>query len=125
MQQIATQRDTEFWRRRGVVYRKWAWYQNSLRALYSIFSSTPIIVKLAIKINWLRIWEAARDRGPYWSRAAQPLTFPLFGDRVCRKCLQAIPIELTYIEHLIDSHCPSNLNLDSLISELNCLWSLQ
>ena len=80
-------------------------------------------VRLARGINWLRIWETVRDRGPYWSRTAQTffkvLTFPLFEDRVCQKCSQAIPSKSTYIEHLINSHCSSDINLDNLISELN------
>ena len=79
-------------------------------------------VRLAIGINWLRFWEAARDRGPYRSRTAQSffklLTSPIFEDHVCLKCSQAIPTESTYIEHLIDSH-NINVNLDNLISELN------
>ena len=80
-------------------------------------------VRLATGTNWLRIWETARDRGPYWSRTVQTffkvLTFPLFADRVCYKCSQVIPSKSTYIEHLINFHCSSNINLDSLISELN------
>ena len=26
---------------------------------------------LASQVNWLRVWEAARDRGPYWTRTTQ------------------------------------------------------
>ena len=28
-------------------------------------------VKLALNINWLRVWENARDKGPYWTRITQ------------------------------------------------------
>ena len=79
-------------------------------------------VRLATGINWLRFWEAVRNRVPYWSRTAQSffklLTSPVFEDRVCLKCSQAIPTESTYIEHLVDSH-NINVHLDNLISELN------
>ena len=28
-------------------------------------------VKLTLNINWLRVWETARDKGPYWTRFTQ------------------------------------------------------
>ena len=46
-------------------------------------------VKLAKDINWLKIWEAARDRGQFWTGIVQSfyklLTTPVFGDRICWK----------------------------------------
>ena len=83
-------------------------------------------VKLACNINWLRVWESARDKGPYWTRTAQSfyriLTSPLFGDRICRVCSTEVPRELSYIEHLVSSHCDgSTLSLDYLLSNLESL----
>ena len=47
-------------------------------------------VSLASEINWIRVWEAARDRGPFWTKISQSfykqLTKPLFGERNCHKC---------------------------------------
>jgi hypothetical protein len=44
-------------------------------------------VKLAKGINWLRVWDAARDRGQFWTGIVQSfyrlLTTPVFGDRLC------------------------------------------
>ena len=83
-------------------------------------------VKLACNINWLRVWEPARDKGPYWTRTAQSfyriLTSPLFGDRICRVCSTEVPRELSYIELLVSSHCVgSTLSLDYLLSNLESL----
>ena len=68
-------------------------------------------VKLALNINWLRVWQNARDKGPYWTRITQSffkvLTYPLFGDRCCPKCSTTIPSDISYCEHLVDYHCPS------------------
>ena len=78
-------------------------------------------VKLAANINWLYIWDAVRDRGPYWSRITQSffkiLTRPLFGNRQCYVCSTEIPINTTYFEHLVHSHC-QNQNQSKLLSEL-------
>ena len=83
------------------------------------------LVRLTVDINWLRIWEAVRDRGRYWSRIFQSffkiLTSPLFGDRLCRICSTVIPAESSYFEHLVNSHCQKHTNLSpsSLLLKLN------
>ena len=83
------------------------------------------LVRLTVDINWLRIWEAVRDRGRYWSRIFQSffkiLTSPLFGDRLCRICSTVIPAESSYFEHLVSSHCQKHTNLSpsSLLLKLN------
>ena len=67
-------------------------------------------VKLDLKINWLGIWETARDKGPYWTRITQSflkvLTYPRFGECCCPKCSTTIPSETSYSEHLVEHHCP-------------------
>ena len=69
-------------------------------------------VKLACNINWLRVWESARDKGPYWTRTAQSFYV----------CSTEVPRELSYIEHLVSSHCDgSTLSLDYLLSNLESL----
>ncbi len=81
-------------------------------------------VRFVANINWLRIWDAVRDRGPYWSKVTQSffrvLTFPLFGDRLCHVCSTEIPEDICYYEHLVNSHCQNHpeLNPDTIPSEL-------
>ena len=44
-------------------------------------------VKLTKEVNWLKVWDAGRDRDRYWTGIVQGfyklLTTPLFGERVC------------------------------------------
>ena len=87
-------------------------------------------VKLAKDINWLKIWEAARDRGQFWTGIVQSfyklLTTPVFGDRICWKCDAVIPPHVSFIEHFSNSHVTGSVSLNSLVSdltsesELNC-----
>ena len=62
-------------------------------------------------ICWL--WEAIRDRGPYWSRISssffKKLTSPLFGDLLCHRWSTAIPTESSYIPTI--SHCQNHNKL--------------
>ena len=57
-------------------------------------------VSLASEINWLRVWEAARDRGPFWTKISQTfyklLTKPLFEERNCHKCDSRIPDDISF-----------------------------
>ncbi len=88
-------------------------------------ASQHLSVSFVANINWLRIWDAVRDRGPYWSKITpsffRVLTFPLFGDRLCRVCSTEIPEDICYYEHLVNSHCQNlpELNPDTITSELN------
>ena len=79
-------------------------------------------VTLASKINWLRVWEAARDKGPYWTNVAQSfyriLTRPLFGDRVCNKCDSVIQEDTSYFSHLTQTHVPSTVDISRLLTDL-------
>ena len=62
-------------------------------------------VSLASSINWLRIWEDARDNGQFWTKITQQfITTPLFEDRQCPKCKELIPISTSFIEHFQSIH---------------------
>ena len=78
-------------------------------------------VTLAKDVNWLRVWEAARDKGPYWTRTTQSffkiLTTPLFGDRTCRLCNCIISSDL-FFTHFLDNHL-STLSP----SDITSFWS--
>ena len=83
-------------------------------------------VKLAKDINWLKIWDDARDRGQFWTGIVQSfyrlLTTPVFGDRICWKCDSVIPPNVNFIEHFSHSHVTGSTSLNSLLisdSELN------
>ena len=69
-------------------------------------------VSLASEINWLRIWEAARDRGLFWTKITQSyfklMTKPLFGERICNKCESPIPEDISFFSHLIQTHKPNS-----------------
>ena len=60
-------------------------------------------VRLSKEVNWLKVWDAAIDRGRFWTGIVQSflklLTTPLFGERACLKCNSAIPPDTTFIEH--------------------------
>ena len=79
-------------------------------------------VNLASKINWLRVWEAARDKGPYWTYIVQSfyrtMTRPLFGARSCPRCGSHIPESMSSFQHLTEVHAPDNLNVRSLLDDL-------
>ena len=62
-------------------------------------------VKLASNINWLCVWETARDKRSTQS-FLKVLTYPLFGERCCPKCSTTILSETSYSEHLVEHHCP-------------------
>ncbi len=85
-------------------------------------AETHSSTSLASRVNWLRIWEATRDRGLYWTTIAQSfyrlLTTPLFGDRTCWKCSDVIPPSLSFIDHLTLSHCINSIDLNDLLSTL-------
>ena len=80
-------------------------------------------VNLASSINWPRVWEAARDRGPYWSYIAQSfyraITRPLFGDRSCVTCGSHIPESVSSFQHLTETHAPNTLNVPNLLADLS------
>ena len=80
-------------------------------------------VRLAKEVNWLKVWDAARDRGRFWTGIVQSffklLTTPLFGERVCLKCNSAIPPDTTFIEHFSSTHITTSISLDSLMSDLS------
>ena len=79
-------------------------------------------VKLAKDVNWLKVWDAARDRGRFWTGIVQCfyklLTTPLFGERICWKCNSPIPPGNAFIEHLSSAHVTTSISLDSLMSDL-------
>ena len=55
--------------------------------------------------NWLQVWDMALDRGCAGTVAVQKLlrflSEPLFGDRKCKRCLNAIEPHLTFADHVI------------------------
>ena len=81
-------------------------------------------VSLASEINWLRVWEAARDRGLFWTKISQTfyklLTKPLFGERNCHKCDSCIPEDISFFDrHLIQDHGPNSVDIDNLLADLH------
>ena len=77
---------------------------------------------VASEINWLRVWEAARDKGSYWTNISQffyrLLTRPLFGDRICMVCESGIQEDTSFFSHLIKSHTPATADISSLLNDL-------
>ena len=67
------------------------------------------------EVNWLRVWEAVRDRGRFWTNISQSflklLTLPLFGDRRCCMCDGSTPEDTSFFTHLSQNHTPSSENL--------------
>lgn len=74
------------------------------------------LVKLANGIDWLRVWDATRDRGQFWTGIVQSfyrlLTTPVFGDRL-------IPSHINFIERFSHSHVTGSTSLTSLVSDLS------
>ena len=106
---------------------------SSLRAMKKTVTSTDrhLMLKEACKhqsvslsseINWLRVWEAARDKGSFWTKISQSfyklLTKPLFGERNCHRCDSPIPEDSSFFNHLTQSHAPSSTDIDSLLADL-------
>ena len=79
-------------------------------------------VSLASEINWLRVWEAARDKGPFWTNIAQTfyklLTRPLFGERFCNKCDASIQEDISFFSHLTQNHAPRSVDIPNLLADL-------
>ena len=79
-------------------------------------------VSQASEINWLRVWEAARDKGPYWTKISQSfyklLTKPLFGERICQLCDSYISEHTSFFCHLTQVHTPSHINICNLLDDL-------
>ena len=80
-------------------------------------------VILASKVNWLRVWEAAREKGQYWTGIVQsfyrPLTTPVLGERTCRICGSFISPDTSFIEHFSLHHVASSVSLTSLMFDLS------
>ena len=86
---------------------------------------------LSTSAAWLRVWETAQDKGPYWTRISitqsfKVLIFPLFRERCCPNCSTTIPSDISHCEHLVDYHCPSWTceRLNKLLSELDSEFEL-
>ena len=79
-------------------------------------------VSLASEINLLRVWEAARDKGPFWTNIAQTfyklLTRPLFGERFCHKCDASIQEDISFFSHLTQNHAPRSVDIPNLLADL-------
>ena len=79
-------------------------------------------VMLASKVNWLRVLEAAREKGQYWTGIVQSfyrlLTTPVFGERTYRICGSFIPPDTSFIEYFSLLHVTSSVSLTSLMSDL-------
>ena len=100
---------------------------SSLKAMKKTIISTDQNAKhqsvsQASEINWLRVWEAARDKGPYWTKISQSfyklLTKPLFGERICQLCDSYIPEHTSFFCHLTPVHTSSHINICNLLDDL-------
>ena len=95
---------------------------SSLRAMKKTLTSTEqnLMLKeackhqpvsLASEINWLQFWEAARHRGPFWTKISQIvyklLTKPLFEERNCHKCDSRIPEDISFSAILLKIMSPT------------------
>ena len=80
-------------------------------------------VSLAKKVNWLRVWESARDKGQFWTKIAQSfykvLTTPLFQDRQCWLCNNVLPPDMGFIAHLANGDATYESSLNTLLTELS------
>ena len=80
-------------------------------------------VILASKVNWLRVWEAAREKGQYWTGIVQSfyrlLTTPVFWQWICHICGSFISPDTSLIEHFSLHHITSSVSLTSLMSDLS------
>ena len=80
-------------------------------------------VSLAKKVNWLRVWESARDKGQFWTKIAQSfykvLTTPLFQDRQCWLCNNVLPPDMGFIAHLGNGDATYESSLNTLLTELS------
>ena len=79
-------------------------------------------VCLTREVNWLRVWEAARDRGQFWTNISQSffklLTMLLFGDRH-RMCDGSIPEDTSFFTHLSQDHTPGSVDIENLLVNLS------
>ena len=79
-------------------------------------------VSLASEINWLRVWEAARDKGAFWTNIAQTfyklLTRPLFGERTCQLCDAPIQEDISFFSHLTQNHASRSMDIPKLMADL-------
>ena len=84
-------------------------------------ASSHTSVSLAATVNWLRVWEEVREKGPYWTKIIQQffklITTPVFSHYNCPKCGDTVPKSSSFIEHILTKHSSSALVTD-LISQL-------
>ena len=66
-------------------------------------------LSLASEINWLRVWKAARDRGPFWTNICISQTFDklLTKERNCHKYDSSIPADISFFSHLTQITSPT------------------
>ena len=79
-------------------------------------------VMLPGKVNWLHVWEDAREKGQYWTGIVpnfyKLLTTSVFGERTCRICGSFIPPDTSFIEHFSLHHVANSVSLTSFMSDL-------
>ena len=80
--------------------------RESLKHLSTLYS----------ELSWLKIWDMALDYVIRGTKAALclygTLSRPLFGDRLCPRCVSSVTAGLTYIQHLCVCH--PELELDTV-----------
>ena len=71
-----------------------------------------------IASSWAKLWDFGLDYGYHGTKSLQSLyrvmTRPVFGDRKCPSCEQAIDQSLSYLEHVCSQH-NTNVNVEGVI----------
>ena len=75
-------------------------------------ASSHTSVSLAATVNWLRVWEEVREKGPYWTKIIQnslssSLRTPVFSHYNCPKCGDTVYTQvviINFIEHIPIDH---------------------
>ena len=101
--------------KKEVIARDWVLIQKE--------AITHSSVRAVSTINWLQVWEAARDFGPYHTKIMQRfyklVTTPLFGDRLCPHCTAQIDESNSFLDHLGSSHCCDPVVLTDILASLH------
>ena len=68
-------------------------------------ASSYLSVSLTSTVNWLCVWDDARDHVQFWINSfIKLITTPCFNDRCWPKCKDKIPEFSTFIEHFSTQH---------------------
>ena len=85
-------------------------------------TSTRIAAAVAKESSWIKLWDAALDRGTAGTTALQnlyrELTRPSYGSSPCPRCDVSDLEGNSYFEHYITTHS-SLMNVDRILSALS------